>query len=221
MRMSPFRLLAAVVILLAAGLGIAGYLLIGDDDDESGGDDPDVALDTTSSTDATTTTSDGGFTNLNTSTTAPSATTPTTAPATTTTRVTTTTSVSTTTTNTGPTTTTTRLAAGICGSGTAKVTFSATGLVTTGAESSFTPQAVVENQITKPIEVETLVAEVSYPDGMTRTVRFTTAGTTIAAGASATFTAERVSTPKQFSSARVASFAYFTSGQRDRCRVSS
>lgn len=226
MKISPFRLLAVIVILLAAGLGIAGFLLIGDDEDESGGDGDDVALDTTTTSQApTTTTSDGGFTNLNTSTTVAGGSTTTTRLATTTTTrppTTTTTAATTTTTVAGGTTTTTaRPGTGICGTGTARVVFTAENLVTTGAESSFTAQAVVMNEITKPIEVETLVAEVSYPDGSTKTVRFSTAGTTIASGASSTFTGERVVNPTQFSSARVSSFAYFTAGQRDRCRVST
>jgi len=208
MKLSRSRLLAVVAILLVAGIGVAGYLLVTEDDDER--DTDDVALDG----------NDGGdgdpSTELTTSTTSPQDVT-----TSSTVRSTTTTSApSTTTTVAGATTTsTTRPATGVCGTGTARVTFTAKDLVTTPTESAFVPEARVENLINRPIEVETLVADVTYPDGSVRKVAFPTTGVVIAPSTTATFTSERLVSTSQYTSARISSFAYFTTGQRDRCRV--
>lgn len=214
MKLSRSRLLAIVAILLVAGVGIAGYLLVTDDDED--GDTDDVALDGNDGTGddgsgpvTTSTPAIGG------STTTSSVVSPTTtaAPA-----------ASSTTSTTAPggstTTSTTRPPTGVCGTGTARVTFTARDLATTPAESAFVPEARVENLINRPIEVDVLVADVTYPDGTVRKVTFATTGVVIAPSTTATYTSERLVSPSQYTSARVSSFAYFTSGQRDRCRVS-
>lgn len=201
--MSPARIIVAALILLAAGLGIGAYLLWGGDDDTSGND---AALDTTSSTPDTTTTT------LVTTTTSASS-------STTSASTTSTVKGATTTVAGGSTTTTTR--GGTCGSGTARVVFAAKDLATTPTESAFTPEATIDNQINKPIEVEEVVADVGFPDGSTFTVRFSTAGVVIAPGTSHSFTAERLVKPAQYTSATISRFAYFTEGLKARCRVST
>ena len=207
------RLLAALAILLVAGLGIGLYLLVTDDDDDDAGDDDDIALGTTTTLDdgtplLTTSTTTGGGVGTTTTTT-PGATT-------------TTTSATTTTTAAGGTTTTstTRPPTGVCGTGTARVTITARDLTTTPTESAFIPEAQVENSINRPIEVESLSANVTFPDGSSRRVTFSTTGVVIASNTTATFTSERIVSPAQYTAARVAAFVYFTSGQRERCRVS-
>jgi hypothetical protein len=207
------RLLSALAILLVAGLGIGAYLLVGDDDDDDAGDDDDIALGTSTTLDdgtplLTTSTTTGGGVGTTTTTT-PGATT-------------TTTSATTTTTAAGGTTTTstTRPPTGVCGTGTARVTITARDLTTTPTESAFIPEAQVENSINRPIEVESLSANVTFPDGSSRRVTFSTTGVVIASNTTATFTSERIVSPAQYTAARVAAFVYFTSGQRDRCRVS-
>lgn len=208
------RLLAALAILLVAGLGIGLYLLVTDDDDDDAGDDDDIALGTTTTLDdgtplLTTSTTTGEGAGTSTTTTTPGATT-------------TTTSATTTTTAAGGTTTTstTRPPTGVCGTGTARVTITARDLTTTPTESAFIPEAQVENSINRPIEVESLSADVTFPDGSSRRVTFSTTGVVIASNTTATFTSERIVSPAQYTAARVAAFVYFTSGQRERCRVS-
>ena len=208
------RLLAALAILLVAGLGIGLYLLVTDDDDDDAGDDDDIALGTSTTLDdgtplLTTSTTTGEGAGTSTTTTTPGATT-------------TTTSATTTTTAAGGTTTTstTRPPTGVCGTGTARVTITARDLTTTPTESAFIPEAQVENSINRPIEVESLSADVTFPDGSSRRVTFSTTGVVIASNTTATFTSERIVSPAQYTAARVAAFVYFTSGQRDRCRVS-
>lgn len=205
------RLLAALAILLVAGLGIGAYLLISDDEDDDAGDDDDIAL-------GTSTTLDDGTPLLTTSTTtAEGAGTTTTAPGATTT----TTSATTTTAARGTTSTsTTRPPTGVCGTGAARVTITARDLTTTPTESAFIPEARVENTISRPIEVESLSADVTFPDGSSRRVTFSTTGVVVASNTTATFTGERIVSPVQYTAAKVATFVYFTSGQRDRCRVS-
>lgn len=208
------RLLAALAILLVAGLGIGLYLLVTDDDDDDAGDDDDIALGTSTTLDdgiplLTTSTTTGEGAGTSTTTTTPGATT-------------TTTSATTTTTAAGGTTTTstTRPPTGVCGTGTARVTITARDLTTTPTESAFIPEAQVENSINRPIEVESLSADVTFPDGSSRRVTFSTTGVVIASNTTATFTSERIVSPAQYTAARVAAFVYFTSGQRERCRVS-
>ena len=195
------RLIAAVLIVLLAGAAIAGYLVATDDDDDA---DDDAALGPTTTA------------GLITTTTAADTTTSTTAPASTTT----TTTAATTTTTAAGSTTTTRPPTGVCGTGTARVTIAAKDLTTTPTESAFVPEARVENAINRPIEVEALAADITYPDGAVRRVTFPTAGVVINPDATSTFTAERLATPTQYTGAKVVAFTYFTSGQRDRCRVS-
>ena len=210
------RLLAALAILLVAGLGIGLYLLVTDDDDDDAGDDDDIALGTSTTLDdgiplLTTSTTTGEGAGTSTTTTTPGATTTTTSATTTTT---TTTAGGTTTTS------TTRPPTGVCGTGTARVTITARDLTTTPTESAFIPEAQVENSINRPIEVESLSADVTFPDGSSRRVTFSTTGVVIASNTTATFTSERIVSPAQYTAARVAAFVYFTSGQRERCRVS-
>ncbi|MEO6120985.1 MAG: hypothetical protein ABIW46_03140 [Acidimicrobiales bacterium] len=206
------RLLLAIAIVLVAGLGIVGYLAVTDIDENEETDDR--ALGTTTPDEEspllTTSTTTAGASDLSTtSTTGSSSTTTTRAPTTTTTVA-----------GGSTTTSTTRPPAGGCGTGTARATFTAKDLVTTPTESAFVPEARVENLINRPIEVEILAADVGFPDGSIRKVTFTTAGVVIAPNTTGTFAAERIVTPAQYSSAKVSGFAYFTSGLRDRCRVS-
>lgn len=218
----------AALAVAAALLGIAGLLGLVVVDDDSGGDDL-AASSTPGTTEPTTTTTPGGGTGATTLpgsgafiTLAPTTTgvTTTTRPATATTaRATTATSRATTTsTAAGPSTT---VASGVCGTGRASVAFTAKDLDTNALSSSFTPQATVDNQVSAPIEVEAIVLEVVYPGGETRTVRFTTAGTVIGPGTSASFTAEKITTPRRYESVRFTEFTYFTSGQPTACRVTT
>ncbi len=71
----------------------------------------------------------------------------------------------------------------------------------------------------QPIEVAELVYEIVYPDG-NRSITFPTAGTVIPPGGSSTFSGDALSTPKQYETARLVRFAYFTSGREADCRVS-
>lgn len=213
MKSSRTRLLVAVVILLLAGLGVAGYLVVSDGDGEDGPDDG--ALGTTS-----TTVDDGPVLTTSTTAAAGSTTASSTTVASSTTSTTTAGSTTTTTGGSATSTSSTTAPSGVCGTGTARVTFAAKDLTTTAAESAFVPEARVENLINRPIEVEVLVVDVTYPDGVSRQVTFTTAGVVIAPSTTATYTSERLVTPKQYTAAKVARFAYFTQGQKDRCRVS-
>ncbi len=199
-------LIGVGVALLAAG-GIAGTLLISDDEDEAA-----VAPTTTSTTEVATTTSSAPD---STTTTIPADSTTTTA-----TRRTRTTRVATSTTSTtgGPTTS---VASATCGTGRASVAFGAKDLQTDAEKSTFVPQAIVDNQVTAPIEVEAIVIDVVYPGNVVRTVNFATAGTVIAPGTSATFSGERLTTPKRYEGARITRFTYVTSGRPDACRVSA
>lgn len=198
-------LIGVGVALLAAG-GIAGTLLISDDEDEAA-----VAPTTTSTTEVATTTSSAP----DSTTTIPADSTTTTA-----TRRTRTTRVATSTTSTtgGPTTS---VASATCGTGRASVAFGAKDLQTDAEKSTFVPQAIVDNQVTAPIEVEAIVIDVVYPGNVVRTVNFATAGTVIAPGTSATFSGERLTTPKRYEGARITRFTYVTSGRPDACRVSA
>lgn len=213
----------AALAVAAALVGIGGLLGLVVVDDGGGGDL--TAASTPDTTEPTTTTAlaggagptDSGATTLpGTGASVTSA--PTTTGVTTTTRPTTSTSRATTSTAGGPSTT---VASGICGTGRASVAFTAKDLDTNALNSSFTPQATVDNQLSAPIEVEAIVLEVVYPGGETRTVRFTTAGTVIGPGTTASFTAEKITTPRRYESVRFTEFTYFTSGQPTACRVTT
>jgi hypothetical protein len=204
----PKGVLIGVGVALVAAGGIAGTLLISDDEEEAA-----VAPTTTSTTEVATTTSS-----------TPDSTTATT-PAdsdstTTTTRRTGTTRVATSTTSTAGGSTTS-VASATCGTGRASVAFGAKDLQTDAEKSTFVPQAIVDNQVTAPIEVEAIVIDVVYPGNVVRTVNFATAGTVIAPGTSATFSGERLTTPKRYEGARITRFTYVTSGRPDACRVSA
>ena len=99
--------------------------------------------------------------------------------------------------------------------------FTAKDLVTTAINSSFTPEATVDNKVTQAIEVEEIILDVVYPGNDVRTVRFTTTGTVIAPGTSASFTADRLTTPRKYESVRFTRFTYFTQGQQANCRVTT
>ncbi len=213
----------AALAVAAALLGLGGLLGLVVVDDS--GDDDVAASSSPDTTEPTTTTTPGagaGATTLPGSgasiTIAPTTTvTTTTRPTTSTSRATTSTSGATTTsTAAGPSTT---VASGVCGTGQASVAFTAKDLETNALSSSFTPQATVDNQLSAPIEVEAIVLEVVFPGGDVRTVRFTTAGTVIGPGTSASFTAEKITTPRRYESVRFTQFTYFTSGQPTACRV--
>lgn len=202
-------LVLAVLVVVALGVAAVAFGLgdIGDDDD--GGD---VATTTTTSPLTTTTTIPPG--DDTTTTTAAAATTTTAAATTTTTRrATTTTSAA--------TTTTLAASPSACGTGQASVAFTAKDLVTTAIDSSFTPQATVDNGVSQPIEVEEIILDVTYPGNEVRTVRFDTTGTVIAPGNSASFTAEKLTTARRYESARFTRFTYFTQAQQANCRVTT
>ena len=116
--------------------------------------------------------------------------------------------------------TTTGLAAA-CGTGKATVSFTAKDLVTDALSSTFVPQVTVDNQVSNAIEVDDVSIEITYPNGETRAVRFTTAGTVIGAGTSASFTSDKVTTAQRYSSVRFTRFAYFTAGQKANCLVAA
>jgi hypothetical protein len=208
-------LAAAAAALLALG-GIVGLAVVDDDDD---GDDtvlPTLTTTTTSTTTPGDTVPDPGVTL-----TVSGSTTTTTTPRTTTSAAGTTT----TTAKTASTTSTTGASSTVpttnCGEGRASVSFTAKGLTTDALMSTFTPQATVDNQVSAAIEVEELVLDVVFPNNDVRTVRFTTAGTVIGPGTTASFTAEPISNPKQYETARFTRFTYFTSGQPSACRVTT
>ena len=209
-------MVGAVAALLALAVGIGGFFVLQDDDDEE-----ETASSTTTSSTTSTTFGD------TTSTTAAAATSSTTAAATTSTTArstTTTTRGSTTTSTTTPgdsTTTTTSVSTSVCGSGTASVSFSAKDLVTDALSSSFTPQATVDNQVDKPIEVKALTLEVTYPGGERRNVTFATAGTVINPSTTASFTADKLTSAQRYQSVRFTRFTYFTAGQEATCTVST
>ena len=207
-RRSLLILAAVVVVALGVAAVVFGLGNIGDDDDGGGGG----AVTTTTTTSNTTTTT--AATGDTTTTTAAAGTTSTTKPASTTTTrpVTTTTAATSTTLSASPS---------ACGTGQASVAFVAKDLVTTAIDSSFTPQATVDNQVSQPIEVEQIVLEVVYPGNDVRTVTFSTAGTVIAPGTSASFTAEKLTTARRYDSARFTRFTYFTEGQQSNCRVTT
>ncbi|MGQ0520383.1 MAG: hypothetical protein ACT4PX_04410 [Actinomycetota bacterium] len=206
-------LAAAAAALLALG-GIVGLAVVDDDD----GDDAALPATTTTTTPATTP-GDTGPDPAVTLTVSGSTTSTTTA------RTTTTAAGTTTTTRTASTTSTTGASSTVpatnCGEGRASVSFTAKGLTTDALMSTFTPQATVDNQVSAAIEVEELVLDVVFPNNDVRTVRFTTAGTVIGPGTTASFTAEPISNPKQYESARFTRFTYFTSGQPSACRVTT
>lgn len=199
-------LVLAVILVIALGVAAVAFGLggIGDDDD-------DQAAVTTTTTFALTTTSTAVPVTDTTTTSAP-ATSTTTAATTTTTRATTTTS---------STSTTLAASPASCGTGQASVSFNAKDLVTTAINSSFTPEAVVNNGVSQPIEVEEIVLDVTYPGGDVRTVKFTTAGTLIAPGTTASFTADKLTTERKYESVRFTRFTYFTEGRQANCRVTT
>ncbi|MGH9283191.1 MAG: hypothetical protein ACRD0S_09690 [Acidimicrobiales bacterium] len=199
---------AAAAAVVALG-GVVGFFLVGDDDD---GEDTESAAQTTTTSLSTTSTSP-------TSTTVAGATSSTTAaPSTTSTTRATSTTASTTTT-TGATTSTAPPIA--CGTGSASVSFVAKDLTTDFLGSSFVPQANVENRVDKPIQVETITLEVTYPGNDVRTVNFSTSGTVVPSGNTASFTAEKITTTQRYESVRFTRFTYFTEGQPTACRVST
>jgi hypothetical protein len=204
-------LVAAAAGVVALG-SLVGVVLVDEDDDED-----DLAS-------ATTTTSLFTTTSLAT-TTLPGATSSTTAASTasttSTTRATTTSSSSTTSTTRATTTSSSTAPAAICGTGRASVSFVAKDLTTDVLSSSFTPQANVDNQVSAPIEVEQITLEVVFPGNDVRTVNFSTAGTVIPAGNSASFTAEKITTAQRYESVRFTRFTYFTQGQPTACRVTT
>lgn len=190
----------AVAALVVVVVGIGSYALVRNKDDGS----------TTSST-----TSTSAFvTSTTTSTTVPATTSTTTAK-----KSTTTVAKATSTTTAKPTTTTGVVAA--CGNGKATVSFTAKDLATDALSSTFTPEVTVDNQVSAAIEVDVVTLEVTYPSNEVRTVHFTTAGTVIGPGTSASFTADKLTSAQRYQSVRFTTFAYFTSGLKANCRVST
>ena len=206
----PRRTLLFVAVIAVVALGVAAVAFgLGNIGDE---DDGDQAAVTTTTTFPFTTTTAPPVTGDTTTTTAAAATTTTRPATTTTTRAATTTSSTSTTLSASPS---------ACGTGQASVAFTAKDLVTTAINSSFTPEATVDNKVTQAIEVEEIILDVVYPGNDVRTVRFTTAGTVIAPGTSASFTADRLTTPRKYESVRFTRFTYFTQGQQANCRVTT
>ncbi|MFP5375391.1 MAG: hypothetical protein ACLGIO_01240 [Acidimicrobiia bacterium] len=204
-------LVLAVIAVVALGVAAVAFGLgnIGDDDDGGG-----AATTTTTTSALTTTTTIPPGDDTTTTTAAPTTTTTAAATTTTTRRATTTTSAAT-------TTTTLSASPSACGTGQASVAFTAKDLVTTAIDSSFTPQATVNNGVSQPIEVEEIILDVTYPGNEVRTVRFDTTGTVIAPGNSASFTADKLTTARRYESARFTRFTYFTQGQQANCRVTT
>jgi len=190
--------------VLGGGIG-AFALLSGDGDDDDG---TPGATTTTSSTstvfDDTTTSSTVAV--ATSSTTAAGATTTTTARAATTT--------------TARATTTTGVVAA-CGSGKATVSFTAKDLTTDAISSTFVPQVTVSNQVNKPIEVDEVTIEITYPNGEARTVRFSTAGIVVSPGTSASFTSDKLTSAQRYSAVRFIRFAYFSEGQKANCVIAT
>jgi hypothetical protein len=201
-------LFVAVVVVVALGVAAVAFGLgnIGDDDDG------DSAAVTTTTTFPFTTTSTTPAVTGDTTTTTAAATTTTGPATTTTTRPSTTTS---------STSTTLAASPSACGTGQASVAFTAKDLVTTAISSSFTPQATVDNKVSQAIEVEEIILDVTFPNNDVRTVKFTTTGTVIAPGTSASFTADKITTERKYESVRFTRFTYFTQGQQTNCRVTT
>lgn len=200
--------LVGVAALVVGATGAAGLLLV-DDEDDDGSRAAATTTTTAPPTTVPTTVEGADTTTTTTATTAAAATTTTTTrPATSTTRA-------------PATTATTSAAVAACGRGRAAVAFTAKDLVTDALSSSFIPQATVDNQVSAPIEVEEISIEISYPGGEVRLVRFATAGTVIAPGTSASFTADRITTARRYESVRFTRFTYFTQGNRASCRVTT
>lgn len=198
----PLPIVILVVVLLVSAV-VAFALLRNDDGD---GDTAGPTSTTTNSTvfdDTTTTTASAAVT-----TSAPAAT----STSSTTARASTTTAAR-------ASTTTGVVAA--CGSGKATVSFSAKDLTTDALSSTFTPQVTVDNQVSAPIEVEEVTIEITYPGNEVRTVRFTTAGTVIGPGTSASFTSDKLTSAQRYQAARFTRFTYFTADQKANCRVTT
>ena len=201
------RIILAAAVIVVAAVGAAALFLVDDDDEDEAAA---VATSTTSTT----------FADL-TSTTAAADTTTTTAATTTTTGKATTTTTTRPATTTTTRATTTTVAAATCGTGRATVQFAAKDLVTDALSSSFTPQAIVNNQVSEAIVVEQITVEVLYPAGEVRTVNFTTTGTVIGSGTTASFTADRLTSAKQYEGARFTRFTYYSENRPDTCRVTT
>ena len=203
------RTLLAVAVVVVVALGVAAVAFgLGNIDDD---DDSDQAAITTTTTVPFTTTSTAPAVTADTTSTTVAAATTTTRPA------------GTTTTRAPSTTTSTTLAASpsACGTGQASVAFTAKDLVTTAINSSFTPQATVDNKVSQAIEVEEIILDVTFPNNDVRTVKFATAGTVIAPGTTASFTADKLTTTRKYEAVRFTRFTYFTQGQQANCRVTT
>lgn len=193
---------AVAVIVIGGGIG-AFVLLGGDDNDDGQAGDTTTTTTTAALFDDTTTTSSPVVSDTSTTTAA----------------VTTSTTKTSITTTTRVTTTTALVAA--CGSGKATVSFSAKDLTTDALSSTFVPQVTVDNQVNNPIEVDEVSIEVTYPNNEVRTVRFTTAGTVIGTGTTASFTSDKLTTAQRYSAVRFTRFAYFTEGKKATCLVAA
>ena len=200
--------MAVILVVVLAG-AIAAAVLRDDDDDD------DLASSTTTTLPATTSSTTGIGGDTTTTTQAGGATTTTVATSSTTRASTTTTTAA------GGASTTVAASPSACGEGQASVAFAAKDLVTDAVSSSFTPQATVSNQVSQPIEVEEIVLEVVFPGNDVRTVRFSTGGTVIAPGTSASYSGERLTTARRYDSARFTRFTYFTQGRQTNCRVTT
>lgn len=194
-------LVGFLVGLIVSGLGIGVFALVNKDDDG------DSASSTTTTTASTVAFGD-------TTTTAPGVTTTTAAASTTTT------AAKASTTTTAKATTTTGVVAA-CGSGRASVSFAAKDPVNDALSSSFTPQVTIDNQVNQPIEVEEVSIEVTYPANEVRTVRFTTAGTVIGPGTSASFTSDKLTSAQRYQAVKFTRFTYFTAGLKANCLVTT
>lgn len=190
-----------VLVVLAGGIG--AFVVVNDDDGTG-----DAAASTTTSSTVTTALED-------------TTTTSTLGTTSTTTRATTSTTARATTTSTARSSTTTAAPVPVCGSGKATVSFTAKDLVTDALSSTFTPQVTVDNQVSAPIEVEEVVIEITYPNNEVRTVSFTTAGTVIGPGTSASFTSDKLTSAQRYQAVRFTRFTYFTEGKRADCRVTT
>lgn len=200
------RALAVVVALLLGG-GVVAALAVsaGDDRDEAplGAPPPSAPMMTT-----TTTAPPPEETTITTE-----------APATTATTATTSTTTAPATTTTVQRETTTTAARASCGTGRATTEFSARQPATSEDQTSFVPEAAVTNGVDRSIVVTELAYDVRFDEGVVRRVTFATGGTVLRPGATARFTADRVSGPGQPRSAELVRFTYHTEGQPNACRV--
>ncbi|HET7487568.1 MAG TPA: hypothetical protein VFJ85_06520 [Acidimicrobiales bacterium] len=107
-----------------------------------------------------------------------------------------------------------------CGAGEATAAFAPRDEVNITGAYSFTPTVVVTNNVNTDIVLGELSLEVAFPTSGPQTVRFAVSGLHVASGATATFSADKVSSTEHYTSFRFTRFTYAPNG-RPACLVSS